>query len=177
MWERRGLLRVGLSCLCTGHFQPPPSPCQGWEHRDRCQAGRAKTPCPALPVLFALSWSPLPVTYCQMRTYAILPHCSLHRDTLKHSAQMLPRGRRESSSIVAGLQGHASRGAGLSLVSYGFGGAVLTCLISVGKQAQNSFICKADQSKSAEGTERSRDKREVAEQWLCSPPRVHGTGE
>lgn len=170
------MLWVGLSCLCTGHFQLPPSPCQGCEHHDRCQAGRAKTPCPCLPVLFSLSWSPLPITYCQVQAYTICPRRSLCRGTPKQSTQMLLQGRWESCSIVAGLHGHASRGPGLSLVSYGFGGAVPRCLISVGKQAQNSSICKADCAKLAEGTERSWEKREVAKLWQCPPPGAHGTG-
>lgn len=45
---------------------------------------------------------------------------------------------------MAGLHGHVSQGAGLGLVAYKFASAVLRCLISVGNQAQNSFVCKAD---------------------------------
>lgn len=45
---------------------------------------------------------------------------------------------------MAGLHGHVSQGAGLSLVAYKLGSAVLRCLVSVGNQAQTSFVCKAD---------------------------------
>lgn len=91
MGEPWGLLWVGFSCLCMGHFQLPPSPCQGWEHCDCCQAGRAKTPCPGLPVLFSLSWSPLPVTYCQVRAYTIRPRCTLLRATAKQLSDAAAR--------------------------------------------------------------------------------------
>lgn len=158
MWEPWEVLWVGLSCLCMGHFQPPPSPCQGWEHRDhysRSQAGRAKTPCPGLHSL-------LLIARCERA-----PSIPAAPSTGTPPSRALRCCREEelcwgweSCSIMARLGGHLSQGADFSLVSYRFGGAVPGyIIISMGEQAPNSLICKVDRAKSAEGTGKSWEKR------------------
>lgn len=175
MWEPWGLLWVGLSCLCTGHFQPPPSPCQGWEHCARCagsQAGRAKTPCPGLRSL-------LLIARCERAPSVPAAPCAgaPPSRSLRCCCEKALCWGRESCSIVAGLHGHTFQRADLNLVSYRSGGAVPECIISMGKQAPNSLICKTDQARSAEGTGKSWEKREVAKPWQNSLPGAHGTGE